>query len=77
MSRDHFLHGFLNPKSVAFFGANNKGDSLAAIQIMNLIKSGYTGNVYPIHPKLEIVMGLKLIKPSQMFLKFLILLLLY
>lgn len=59
MSRDHFLHGFLNPKSVAFFGANNKGGSLAAIQIMNLIKSEYSGNVYPIHPKLETVMGYK------------------
>ena len=62
MSRDHFLHGFLNPKSVAFFGANNKGSSLAAIQIMNLIKSGYTGNVYPIHPKLNVVMGFKTYK---------------
>jgi len=59
MSKDHFLHGFLNPKSVAFFGANNKGGSLAAIQIMNLIKSDYSGDVYPIHPKLETVMGFK------------------
>jgi len=47
---------------VAFFGANNKGSSLAAIQIMNLIKSGYTGNVYPIHPKLDVVMGFKTYK---------------
>ena len=62
MSRDHFLHGFLNPKSVAFFGANNKGGSLAAIQIMNLIKFEYSGNVYPIHPKLETVMGFKTYK---------------
>ena len=62
MSQDHFLYGFLNPKSVAFFGANNKGSSLAAIQIMNLIKSGYTGNVYPIHPKLDVVMGFKTYK---------------
>jgi len=62
MSRDHFLHGFLNPKSVAFFGANNKGGSLAAIQIMNLIKSEYSGNIYPIHPKLETVMGFKTYK---------------
>jgi len=62
MSKNHFLYGFLNPKSVAFFGANNKGGSLAAIQIMNLIKSEYSGNVYPIHPKLEIVMGFKTYK---------------
>jgi len=62
MSKNHFLYGFLNPKSVAFYGANNKGGSLAAIQIMNLIKSEYSGNVYPIHPKLETVMGFKTYK---------------
>ena len=62
MSETHFLHGFLNPKSVAFYGANNKGSSLAAIQIMNLIKSGYNGNIYPIHLELESVMGYKAFK---------------
>ena len=62
MSETHFLHGFLNPKSVAFYGANNKGSSLAAIQIMNLIKSGYDGNIYPIHLELESVMGYKAFK---------------
>jgi acetyltransferase len=62
MSRDHFLQGFLNPKSVAFYGANNKGGSLAAIQIMNLIKAEYSGNVYPIHLKLDSVMGFKAYK---------------
>ncbi|MFW9940811.1 MAG: acetate--CoA ligase family protein [Candidatus Thorarchaeota archaeon] len=62
MSETHFLHGFLNPKSVAFYGANNKGSSLAAIQIMNLIKSNYDGNIYPIHLNLDSVMGYKAYK---------------
>jgi acyl-CoA synthetase (NDP forming) len=62
MSETHFLHGFLNPRSVAFYGANNKGSSLAAIQIMNLIKSNYEGNIYPIHLKLDSVMGYKAYK---------------
>jgi len=62
MSRDHFLHGFLNPKSVAFYGANNRGESLASIMIMNLIKTEYSGNVYPIHLKLDTVMGFKAYK---------------
>ena len=62
MSEEHFIHRILNPKSVAFYGANNKGGSLAAIQIMNLIKSGYDGNVYPIHLKLDSVMGFKAYK---------------
>jgi len=62
MNEHHFLHGFLNPKSVALYGANNKGSSLAGLQIMNLIKSGYSGKVYPIHLKLESVMGFKAYK---------------
>ncbi|MFX0011404.1 MAG: CoA-binding protein, partial [Candidatus Hermodarchaeota archaeon] len=59
MNTTHFLHGFLYPKNVAFYGANNKGSSLAAILIMNLIKSGYDGSIYPIHLELESVMGYK------------------
>ncbi|NHJ23765.1 MAG: hypothetical protein EAX89_04275 [Candidatus Lokiarchaeota archaeon] len=62
MTEKHFLYHFLNPKSVAFYGANNKGGSLAAIQIMNLIKSGYDGHIYPIHLELESVMGYKAYK---------------
>jgi len=62
MNESHFLHGFLNPKSVAIYGANNKGNSLAGLQIMNLIKSRYDGKVYPIHLKLESVMGFKAYK---------------
>ncbi|UCC19923.1 MAG: CoA-binding protein [Promethearchaeota archaeon] len=62
MIKSHFLHGFLNPKSIAIYGANNKGNSLAGLQLMNLIKSGYDGTVYPIHPRLESVMGFKAYK---------------
>jgi len=62
MSKNHFLHGFLNPSSIAFYGANNKGGSLASIQIMNLIKSNYKGNIYPIHLELDSVMGYKAYK---------------
>jgi len=58
----HFLHDILNPKSVAFYGANNTGQSLACIQIMNIIISEYKGNVYPIHLKLDSIMGYKAYK---------------
>jgi acyl-CoA synthetase (NDP forming) len=59
MSETHFLHGFLNPTSVAFYGANNKGTSLASIQLMNIIKSGYDGTIYPIHLRADSIMGYK------------------
>ena len=62
MNESHFLHGFLHPKSIAIYGANNKGNSLACLQIMNLIKSNYDGKVYPLHLKLESVMGFKAYK---------------
>lgn len=62
MNKTHFLHGFLYPKTVAIYGANNQGNSLASLQIMNLIKSDYKGKIYPIHLKLKSVMGFKAYK---------------
>ncbi|MHA1491142.1 MAG: acetate--CoA ligase family protein [Promethearchaeota archaeon] len=56
------IHLILNPRSVAIYGANNSGASLACIQLMNIIISGYKGHVYPIHLKLDSVMGLKAYK---------------
>lgn len=58
----HFLHEILNPKSIAFYGANNKGAGIASIQIMNLIVSGYQGKIYPIHLKEDSIMGFKAYK---------------
>jgi len=58
----HFIHRILNPKSVAIYGANNSGASLACIQLMNIIISEYEGRVFPIHLKLESVMGYKAYK---------------
>ena len=58
----HFIQEMLNPKSVAIYGANNSGASLACIQLMNIIISRYDGKVYPIHLKLDSVMGFKAYK---------------
>ena len=58
----HFLHDFLYPNSIAFYGANNKGTGIASFQVMNLILSNFRGNVYPIHLRLESVMGYKAYK---------------
>jgi acyl-CoA synthetase (NDP forming) len=58
----HFLHEFLHPNSIAFYGANNKGTGIASFQVMNLILSKFRGNVYPIHLKLDSVMGYKAYK---------------
>ncbi len=58
----HFLEGFLNPKSVAFYGANNKGSGIGSFQLMGLINYGFKGTIYPIHLKLEEIFGYKAYK---------------
>ena len=58
----HFLHDILHPKSIAFYGANNKFASMGSSQFMNVINGEFKGNIYPIHRKLDSVMGLKTYK---------------
>jgi acetyltransferase len=58
----HFLDKFLTPESIAIYGANNKGAGIGSIQLMGLIISGFKGNIYPIHLKLDSVMGFKAYK---------------
>lgn len=58
----HFLEGFLNPKSVAFYGANNKGAGIGSFQLMGLITFGFKGKIYPIHLKQDRIFGFKAYK---------------
>ena len=61
--KNHFLKEFLDPKSVAIYGANNTfGTTMGTIQLINIINSGYNGKIFPIHLKLENVMGYKAYK---------------
>ncbi|NHJ25624.1 MAG: hypothetical protein EAX89_13655 [Candidatus Lokiarchaeota archaeon] len=62
--KDHFLYNILNPKSIAVFGANNNLlETMGSMQLRNIIAGGgLTGNIYPIHPRLENVQGIKAYK---------------
>jgi acyl-CoA synthetase (NDP forming) len=60
--KDHFLYKILNPESICIFGANNNLLSTMGSMQMRNIKSGFKGKIYPIHPKLEEVQGLKAYK---------------
>ena len=62
--KDHFLYSILNPKSIAVFGANNNLlTTMGSMQLRNIIAGGgFTNNIYPIHPRLEEVQGLKAYK---------------
>ncbi len=54
----HFLHEILNPKSIAVYGANNTyGTTMGTMQLINIICSGFKGEIYPIHLKLDLVLG--------------------
>ncbi|HON59905.1 MAG TPA: acetate--CoA ligase family protein [Smithella sp.] len=51
------LHLLMNPKSIAVVGANNNPIKMGTIQAINIIKSGYGGKFYPIHPTEKTVLG--------------------
>ena len=55
----HYLHPLLSPRSVAVFGASAREDSVAGVIYANLRKSGFTGQVYPVNPKYEVLLGEK------------------
>lgn len=60
---DHFLHGFLRPKSIAIYGANNTfGTTMGTMLLLRIINSNYKGKIFPIHLKLNIILGYKAYK---------------
>jgi acetyltransferase len=53
----------MNPHAFAFYGANeNIPYNMGAILLLTLIDNGYKGKIYPIHPKLETIFGIKAYK---------------
>ena len=64
ISKNHFLHRFLNPESIAVFGASNSFlDNMGAMMLRNIIFGGFSKEkIYPIHPKLKNIQGLKAYK---------------
>ncbi|MDD5713207.1 MAG: CoA-binding protein, partial [Smithellaceae bacterium] len=58
------LHLLLNPRSIATVGAGNNPMKMGTIQALSIVKDGYRGKFYPIHPKDEIVLGHKAYKSA-------------
>jgi acetate---CoA ligase (ADP-forming) len=56
---DNPLHKIMSPESIAIAGASNNPSKMGTIQCMNLLNSGFSGEVIPIHPKEKIVLGRK------------------
>ena len=62
--KNHFLYRFINPESIAVFGASNSFlDNMGAMMLRNIIFGGFSKErIYPIHPKLENIQDLKAYK---------------
>ncbi|HNY64472.1 MAG TPA: acetate--CoA ligase family protein [Deltaproteobacteria bacterium] len=53
------LQTIMSPASIAITGASSNFRKMGTIQMMNLVHSGYTGEIMPIHPREKEIMGLK------------------
>lgn len=58
MSQDK-LDALMRPKSVAIVGASGTPGKIGYTVVNNLIKSEYTGTIYPINPKASEILGIK------------------
>ncbi len=54
----HRLDSIFKPQRIALFGANENPKSVGCTVLRNLVGAGYRGVVYPIHPKLEAILGI-------------------
>ena len=59
------LYKIVNPKSIAFLGASNSFRSMGSNCFDSLLKKGYEGELYPVHPKEEVVQGYKAFKTIE------------
>ena len=63
LNKEHFLHSFLNPRSIAVFGANNNLlTTMGSMQLRNIIAGGGVEDIYPVHPRLDKIQGFKAYK---------------
>jgi len=53
------MQRIMHPKSIAVIGASSEDGKIGNSVMKNLINGGYKGQIYPIHPKSESVLGYK------------------
>lgn len=53
------LRQIMHPRSVVWAGASNNPAKMGTIQLMNLTRGGFRGEIYPLHPTESTVLGLK------------------
>ena len=53
------LSAILEPDSIAFLGGSNSIQNVGTSQLLNIVKGGYRGKVFPVHPRENHVLGLR------------------
>lgn len=53
------IHAVFNPMSIAIVGATNRPQSVGQAVVRNLIQGEYQGVIYPVHPNLKSIFGVK------------------
>lgn len=56
------MNRIMQPKSLAVIGASSEDGKIGNSVMKNLINGGYKGNIYPIHPKADEILGYKAYK---------------
>jgi acyl-CoA synthetase (NDP forming) len=57
--KENPLDFLMNPRSIATVGAGNNPTKMGTIQALSIVKDGYRGKFYPIHPSEQAVLGHK------------------
>jgi acyl-CoA synthetase (NDP forming)/ribosomal protein S18 acetylase RimI-like enzyme len=52
------LEPFLRPTSIAVVGASDRRTNIGGLVLSNVLASGFTGGLYPVNPKHDVVRGL-------------------
>ncbi len=56
------LHNLFNPENIAVVGASAQPGKIGYSVLENLIQAGYKGQIYPVNPKTEYILGLRVTK---------------
>lgn len=59
MKRLHFLDSFFYPRNVAIVGASRNPLAVTYNLVVNLVKLGFSGEIYPVNPSADEICGIK------------------
>ncbi len=53
------LYRVANPRSIVFFGASKNLSAMGSMLMSSTLEAGFEGPIYPVHPRDEIIQGIK------------------